>query len=92
MSSAVIYFAIGVALFALGLHALTGLRNVLRRVIAINVMGTGVFLVLVALASRSTPADPVLQALAVTGLVVAVSASALALRLGAAALQEDAER
>ena len=40
-------------------------------------------MVMVALASRSTPTDPVLRALVVTGLVVAASATAFALRLAA---------
>jgi len=53
-------------------------------VLALNVMGAGVFLVLIAVAYRGagTPADPVPHALVLTGIVVAVSATALALALG----------
>jgi multicomponent Na+:H+ antiporter subunit C len=40
---------------------------------------------MIALATRSQPSDPLLVALVVTGLVVAVSATALALRLAGAA-------
>jgi len=47
-------------------------------------MGSGVFLVMIALAARHDPSDPLLVALVVTGLVVAVSATALALRLSSA--------
>jgi multicomponent Na+:H+ antiporter subunit C len=56
---------------------------VLKRIVAANLIGTGVFLILVALADRSTPAepDPVPHALVLTGVVVSVSATALALGL-----------
>ena len=84
MNSTVFWLSIGVALWLLGLHGLLTLRQPLRRIIAINLMGSGVFLVMIALAARSTPTDPLLVALVVTGLVVAVSATALALRLSSA--------
>ncbi len=52
-------------------------------ILALNVMGSGVFLVLVALAKRTgnTAPDPVPHAMVITGIVVAVSATALALTL-----------
>jgi multicomponent Na+:H+ antiporter subunit C len=81
MNSGAFYLIVGFAVFLIGLHGLLVLRDNLRRVIAVNLMGAGVFLVLVALATRTDPVDPVLQALAVTGLVVAISATAFALRL-----------
>ncbi|MFN3580602.1 MAG: NADH-quinone oxidoreductase subunit K [Pseudomonas sp.] len=84
MSSLLLYLFTGVALWILGLHGLLGQRHALRRIIAVNVMGSGVFMVMVALASRVQPIDPVLQALVVTGLVVAASATAFALRLATA--------
>lgn len=81
MSNVTLYLLGGIALWVLGLHALMTRRNALRRIMAVNVMGSGTFMVMVALAARVTPIDPVLQALVVTGLVVAASATALALRL-----------
>lgn len=84
MSNLVLYLLAGVLLWLLGLHGLLSQRQALRRIIAVNVMGSGVFMVMVALASRVQPIDPVLQALVVTGLVVAASASAFALRLATA--------
>lgn len=84
MSSILLYLLTGVLLWLIGLHALLGQRHPLRRIIAVNVMGSGVFMVMVALASRVQPIDPVLQALVVTGLVVAASATAFALRLATA--------
>ena len=52
--------------------------------LAINVCGAGVFLVFVALAYRGPglAPDPVPHALVLTGIVVAVSATALAVALG----------
>ena len=76
-----IYLATGAALWLLGLHALVMQRQVLRQIIAVNIMGSGVFMVMVALATRGSTTDPILHALVVTGLVVAVSATAFALRL-----------
>ncbi len=88
MSQTLFYAALGVLLWLLGLHGMLTLRQALRRIIAINLMGSGVFLLLVALASRSQPIDSLLVALVVTGLVVAVSATALALRLASALERE----
>ncbi|PRB80453.1 NADH-quinone oxidoreductase subunit K [Pseudomonas sp. MYb185] len=84
MSGTTFYLCLGVMLWLLGLHGLLRLRQTLRRIMAINVMGSGTFMVMVALASRDGHNDPVLQALVVTGLVVAVSATAFALRLAVA--------
>lgn len=89
MTSVAIYLLGGSALWILGLHALLLRRGALRRVMAINVMGSGAFMVMVALASRSTPTDPLMQALVVTGLVVAASATAFALRLATAVPAEN---
>lgn len=83
MSYAFLYALLGVGLFVLGLYALIVHAHLLRKILAINVMGTGVFLVLVALAARHPDAvpDPVPHAMVITGIVVAVSATALALIL-----------
>lgn len=92
MSAGLFYLVTGAAVWAIGLHGLLMTRHALRRIIAINLMGSGVFLVLVALASRSDPPNPVLQALVVTGLVVAISATAFALRLASASAQHAPEQ
>ena len=76
------YALTGVGLFTLGLYALIKHRHLLRKILAINVMGSGVFLVLVALSTRVQQApDPVPHAMVITGIVVAISATALALAL-----------
>lgn len=83
MSTALFYSLIGTGLFCLGLYAMISHPHLLRKILAINVMGSGVFMVLVALAKRGgeVPPDAVPHAMVITGIVVAISATALALRL-----------
>ena len=85
MSLGLLYGLAGIALVAMGLYAALAARHVLRRLIGLNVLGSGVFMMLVALASRTTKIagrpDPVPHAMVLTGIVVAVSATALALAL-----------
>jgi len=99
MSAVFFYALVGVVLFSLGLYALIVHAHLLRKILAVNVMGSGVFLVLVALAKRTGKEipDAVPHAMVITGIVVAVSATALALTLmlkltaetGRAELPED---
>ena len=98
MSTPLVYALAGAALFALGFYALVARAHLLRKVLAVNVMTSGAFFVLVGLAQRAGPPDPVPHALVLTGIVIAVSATALALVLlrryydasGATTLEEDA--
>jgi multicomponent Na+:H+ antiporter subunit C len=78
-----LYALSGVALLGVGLLGVFAHRSLVRRAIALNFAASGVFLVLVALARRSEPADPVPHALVLTGLVVGVSSTALLLALAA---------
>jgi multicomponent Na+:H+ antiporter subunit C len=99
VSAEFLYAVVGLGLFCLGLFALIVHAHLLRKILAINVMGSGIFLVLVALAKRTVAASPdaVPQAMVITGIVVAVSATALGLVLmlklttatGRAELPED---
>jgi multicomponent Na+:H+ antiporter subunit C len=76
-------------------------RHLLRRVLAFNVIGSGSFILFGATGYRDTDLgpDPVPQALIITGVVVAISLTALAAALvarqaeetGAALLPEDDE-
>jgi multicomponent Na+:H+ antiporter subunit C len=74
---------VGVILFGLALHALFTRRQLLRKIIASNIAASGVFLILLGLASRDPAgqADPVPQALVLTGIVISVSLTAFALSL-----------
>ena len=81
MSSGLLFAITGVLLFAMGVAGVVLIAQLLRRIIAFNLMGSGAFLVLVGLAQRSGTADAVPQAMVLTGIVVAVAATALALAL-----------
>jgi len=79
-----LYALVGIGLFVLGLRGALLRRSLLGRVLAINVCGAGAFLLLIAIAYRGAEATPdaLPHALVLTGIVVAVSATALALALG----------
>jgi multicomponent Na+:H+ antiporter subunit C len=83
MNPTLLFAVTGFGLFCLGLYALIVYSHLLRKILALNVMGSGVFLVLAALARRTPDGipDPVPHAMVITGIVVAVAATALALVL-----------
>jgi multicomponent Na+:H+ antiporter subunit C len=83
MGNGLIYALTGAVLFALGLYGIIVHAHLVRKLIAFNIMGSGVFLVLVGLPRRvaGTPPDRVSEALVLTGIVVAVSATAFGLAL-----------
>jgi multicomponent Na+:H+ antiporter subunit C len=90
------------ALVGVGTYALIVNPQPLRKIVAFNVIGSGVFVLFGAIAHRGAGSgwggDPVPQALLITGLVVAFSATALAVALllrlfdeaGSATLASDA--
>jgi len=90
------------ALVGAGVYALIVNPQPLRKILAFNVVGNGVFVLFGAIAHRGGAlgwgGDPVPQALLITGIVVAFSATALAVALllrlfddaGSATLAADA--
>lgn len=83
MSTEIFYSLFGLTLFFFGLFALIVCSHPLRKILAVNVMSTGVFLFLVAISygSGREAVDPVPQVMVLTGIVVAISTTALALIL-----------
>jgi multicomponent Na+:H+ antiporter subunit C len=85
MTSATLAGLVGAALVGLGLYGLIATPQPLRKILAFNVMGSGVFLVFGIVARKGAaaglPSDPVPQAMVITGIVVAFAASALAVAL-----------
>lgn len=81
MSTGFVFALTGAALFAAGMAGVVLIGHLLRRILAFNLMGSGACLVMVGLAQRHDVADPVPQAMVLTGIVVAVAATALALAL-----------
>lgn len=82
-ASLILYLLAGALLFAIGFYSLLVQTHVLRRIMALNVMGVGVFLLFTTLAARTggAVADPVPHAMVLTGIVVSVCATGLALAL-----------
>ncbi|MFH1640234.1 MAG: cation:proton antiporter subunit C [Chloroflexota bacterium] len=88
-------YLVSMALFSLGFYTLIMQRNIIRKIIGLNIMETSVFFFLVSIgylkqgiapiavegAETIMMVNPIPQALILTGIVVAVSTSALALAL-----------
>jgi multicomponent Na+:H+ antiporter subunit C len=85
MTPSVLAGFVGAALVGLGVYGLILHPHPLRKLLAFNVMGNGVFLVFGIVARRGAAAgfrfDPVPQAMVITGIVVAFAASALVIAL-----------
>jgi multicomponent Na+:H+ antiporter subunit C len=85
MSAGSLYGLCSAALVGLGLFGLIVHPQPLRKILAFNLIGGGVFLLFGVVARRGAAAgfggDPVPQALVITGLVVAFAATALAVAL-----------
>jgi len=78
-----IWLPTGSALVLFGLLGMLLAASILRKLLAFNVMGSGIFLLLLALRPTGPDgvADPVAQALILTGIVIALAATALGVRL-----------
>jgi multicomponent Na+:H+ antiporter subunit C len=102
MSAAIVFGLCGAIAIGLGLYGLITNPQPLRKILAFNLLGSGVFLFFGVVARRGAAVglggDPVPQALVITGIVVAFAATALAVALllrlfemtGAATLRPDA--
>jgi multicomponent Na+:H+ antiporter subunit C len=104
MSAATVFGLCAAVAVGLGLYGLIANPQPLRKILAFNLLGSGVFLFFGVVARRGASAgfggDPVPQALVITGIVVAFSATALAVALllrlfeatGAATLRDPVKR
>jgi multicomponent Na+:H+ antiporter subunit C len=91
MSGEILFGLCGAALVGIGLYGVICQPGALRRILAFNLLGSGVFLLFGVIAKRGGGAlaaagegadgDPVPQALVITGLVVAFAATAIAIAL-----------
>jgi multicomponent Na+:H+ antiporter subunit C len=83
----------GVALFLIGLHTVVTHSNLIKKIMGLNIMGTGVFLFFVAIGNVEGGVPPILvdgnplyinpvpSALILTGIVVSVSVTVYSLSL-----------
>jgi len=85
MNDSTLFGLCAALLIGVGLYGLIVNPQPLRKILAFNVVGSGVFLLFGAIARRGAAmgmgGDPVPQALLITGIVVAFSATALAIAL-----------
>lgn len=85
MTTATLLGLAGAALVGLGLYGAILQPSWLRRILSVNVLSSGIFLLYGIVARRGATADyardPVPQALVITGIVVAFAGSALAVAL-----------
>ncbi len=94
-----LYALAGATLVLAGFWGMVARAHLFWKILGFNLMGSGTFLVLLALPPRLEPgvADPVPQAMVLTGIVVAAAATAVALgmalrvtaRTGVPFLEED---
>jgi multicomponent Na+:H+ antiporter subunit C len=102
MSAATVFGICAAVAMGIGLYGVITNPQPLRKILAFNLIGSGVFTFFGVVARRGAAAgfggDPIPQALVITGIVVAFSATALALALllrlfqasGSATLRADA--
>jgi multicomponent Na+:H+ antiporter subunit C len=82
MTQDLIYSVAGVGLFAIGLFGLIVAGHIVRKLVAVNMMGIGVFMLFLATALHDGgTVDPIPHALVLTGIVVAVAGTCLCLWL-----------
>lgn len=85
MSAATVFGLCASVVIGLGLYGVIANPLPLRKLLAFNLIGSGVFMLFGAVARRGAAAgfgaDPVPQALIITGIVVAFAATALAAAL-----------
>lgn len=85
MTVIALYGICAAALVGLGLFGLIVNPQPLRKILALNILGSGIFLLFGAIARRGAAAglggDPVPQAMIITAIVVSFSATAVAVAL-----------
>jgi multicomponent Na+:H+ antiporter subunit C len=95
MSTVTLFGLCAAALVGLGLYGALTHPQPLRKLIAFNLLGSGVFLLFGVIARRgawqSVGGDPVPQALVITGIVVAFAATSLAVALLLRLFKESGE-
>ncbi|MFT0860824.1 NADH-quinone oxidoreductase subunit K [Ancylobacter sp. G4_0304] len=85
ISAATLFGLCASGMVGIGLYGLIVLPDALRKLLAFNILGSGVFILFGVIGRRGAAAgldgDPVPQAIVITGIVVAFSATALAATL-----------
>lgn len=77
----VFYLILAGVILVMAFHGLMVRANLLRKLMALNIFTSAVFLFLVTLARMAEPLDPIPHAMVLTGIVVTVSTTAVGLAL-----------
>jgi len=95
MNTGMLFGLCGAALVGLGLYGLVTNPEPLRKILAFNLLGSGVFLVFGVISKRAAAAglggDPVPQAMVITAIVVAFAATAMAIALALRLFEETGQ-
>ena len=82
MSTELVYVVAASAVFGAGVYGLIVAVHLMRKLLALNVMSSAVFVAMLSVAGAADEGpDPVAQALVLTGIVIAVAATAFGLAL-----------
>lgn len=81
LTSDALYTLLSALLVAMALVSVFTARHLIRRLLALNILSSAVFLLLVLTAHTTVGIDPVPHALVLTGIVVSVSTTAVVLAL-----------
>ncbi len=91
MTQELLYSITAAALFGIGLFGVIAAAAIIRKLIALNTMGIGIFMLLLATARHGEITDPVPHAMVLTGIVVAIAGTALCLWLALQIHQLDGQ-
>jgi multicomponent Na+:H+ antiporter subunit C len=89
MTQIIFFLLVAMGLFTIGLYVLLVDGHLIRKIMALNIMASSIFLFLIAIAVRYLQAiDPLPHAMVLVGIVIMVSATALGLKLAQRIYQE----
>lgn len=93
MTTAALFAICGAVLITIGVFGFFAQTHLLRRILAFNIISSGIFLMYGGLGNRlpELGADPVPQAMVITGIVVAFAATAVAVTLTVRLVAETGE-
>jgi multicomponent Na+:H+ antiporter subunit C len=99
MNQTLLFGVTAASLFGSGFYGLIRADHLIRKLLALNLLGSGVFLMFIVMGNRAGDVDPLPQAMVLTGIVVAIATTAFGLALfvrlhratGQTRLEDEAE-
>lgn len=78
-----LYEFTAVSLFSIGLYGFFDNSHIIKKILSLNILGQGIFLLFITFSQRASldGHDPIPHAMVLTGIVVAVCATSMALYL-----------